>query len=91
MVGLPEISPPWHNLYLDDEKVSELTIDDCDLVEVVPYSATYYFLSRVVNAWLAHQEGRDPSYDAPVNRLAQLLPPIGDHAQGKLWVFEKRS
>ena len=87
--GLDPISPPWHNVYLDDAKVAGLEMPSARLAEVQPFSATYYFLSRVVNAWLAKREGASPSYDAPVNRLALDLPPFGDCAQGKLWVFER--
>lgn len=87
--GLDEISPPWHNVYLNDAQVDSLTIQGAKLIEVELYSATYYFLSRVVNAWLAAKEGKKPSYDALVNQLALNLPPVGDCAQGKLWVFEK--
>jgi hypothetical protein len=90
LAGLSEITPPWHNIYLDDARMAEASIDQCELVDVDSYSATYYFLSRVVNAWLAAQTGYEPRYDAPVNKLAQLLPAMGDHAQGKIWVFEKR-
>jgi len=90
MVGLQPIIAPWHNIYIDDEKVAMLNIEGCELTQVVPYSATYYFLSRVVNAWLAHQDGHEPHYDAPVNKLALTLPPIGDCAQGKIWVFERK-
>lgn len=90
MAGLKSITAPWHNIYLDDDKVEKLEIEGCELVQVVPYSATYYFLSRVVNAWLAEREGQEPRYDALVNELALTLPAIGDHAQGKIWVFERR-
>ncbi|MDP2808962.1 MAG: class I SAM-dependent methyltransferase [Rhodocyclaceae bacterium] len=88
-VGLEMIAPPWHNTYLDDTRVAALDIPGCRLLEVVPYSATYYFLSRVVNAWLAKREGLQPAYDAPVNQLAALLPPFGDCAQGKLWIWQR--
>lgn len=87
--GLEAISPPWHNIYLVDDLVAELKIPKVELVNVEPFSATYYFLSRVVNAWLADKEGIPPSYDAPVNQLALELPPFGDCAQGKLWIFER--
>lgn len=89
MVGLEAINPPWHNLYLDDVLLSEIVIPRCRLLEVVPYSSTYYFLSRVVNAWLAQREGRQPAYDSPVNQLAALLPPMGNCAQGKLWIWQR--
>ena len=61
-----------------------MKLDGC-----VYYSSTYYFLSRVVNAWEAAQSGKDPDYDAPVNQLALKLPPIGDFGQGRLWLWRK--
>lgn len=89
MVGLDRIASPWHNCYLSDTAIEGLHGKGLTLVSVEPFSATYYFLSRVVNAWLAKREGIEPAYDAPVNKLALSLPPFGDCAQGKLWVFEK--
>jgi SAM-dependent methyltransferase len=88
-LGLEVIAPPWHNHYLDDDLVSGAVIDGVKLVAVESFSSTYYFLSRVVNAWLAHSAGVKPSYNSPVNELALKLPPIGDFSQGKLWIFEK--
>lgn len=89
--GLEAISPPWHNVYLVDDLVASLVTPGAKLVDVDSFSATYYFLSRVVNAWLATKEGKQPSYDAPLNQLALNLPPFGDCAQGKLWVFKKNN
>ncbi|MBB1073507.1 class I SAM-dependent methyltransferase [Rhodoferax sp. 4810] len=88
-VGLTEIIPPWHNIYLNDNNMESLNLGDCYLTKVVPYSATYYFISRVVNAWLAKQENRDPQYEDTINQLAFYLPLISECAQGKLWVFQK--
>lgn len=87
--GLPAIKPPWHNRYLRDEEVGKLRIPGVRLERIVHYSSTYYFLSRVVNAWLARQEGREPEYDAPVNRLAMALPPLGELGQGRIWLWKK--
>lgn len=87
--GLEIISPPWHNIYLADDLVASLNMPEAKLVDVESFSATYYFLSRVVNAWLSEKEGKQPSYDAPVNELALELPPFGDCSQGKLWIFER--
>lgn len=89
IVGLEIIAAPWHNIYLDDGKLKSLHVDGCVLTQIIPYSSTYYFLSRVVNAWLAKLDGHEPLYDAPINQLALSLPAIGDCAQGKIWVFEK--
>ena len=89
MVGLDPVISPWHNRYLDDREMETIDVPDLHLLAVEPYSATYYFLSRVVNAWLANEQGEEPAYDAPVSKLALDLPAIGDCAQGKLWVFER--
>ena len=94
-LDLPEIVPPWHNHYLtEDEDIDgfekavaglavHLWADDYD------YSSTYYFLSRVVNAALATQEGREPDYNSPINRLALRLPAFGDFGQGRIWLWRR--
>lgn len=87
--GLSEIMPPWHNCYFRDAEVSSIDLENVRLVDVECYSATYYFISRVVNAWLAAQEAEEPRYEAKVNQLALLLPSVGDYGQGKLWTWER--
>jgi ubiquinone/menaquinone biosynthesis C-methylase UbiE len=89
LAGLDPVDPPWHNRYLVDSEVAALSVPGVRLVEVVPYSATYYFVSRVVNAYHAKMTGTEVSYDAPMNQLGLILPHIGDTAQGKLWIFER--
>jgi ubiquinone/menaquinone biosynthesis C-methylase UbiE len=88
-VGLPAITPPWHNRYLRDAEITAAVVPGLRLERVIDYSSTYYFLSRVVNAWLAGREGREPEYDAPVNQLAFELPPIGDVGQGRIWLWAR--
>lgn len=89
-VCLPEIKVPWHNCYFDDDSLWVLHWDIEAIIEQRnDFSATYYFLSRVVNAWLAQREGKDPDYNSPINHLAALLPSVGDTAQGKIWVWKK--
>jgi hypothetical protein len=66
-------------------------IKNCKLIEVIPYSSTYYFLSRVVNAWLANQKEIEPNYNSKINKLAFKLPLIGDCAQGKIYLYKKIS
>ena len=88
-VNLPVINPPWHNRYLRDAEVEQLRLTGAKLEAINDYSSTYYFLSRVVNACVAAQEGRDPEYNAPLNRLALRLPPIGDLGQGRIWLWRR--
>jgi ubiquinone/menaquinone biosynthesis C-methylase UbiE len=89
-VGLPAIIPPWHNRYFRNSEVEQISLPGVILEAINDYSSTYYFLSRVVNACLAAQEGKDPDYSAPINQLALRLPPIGDFGQGRIWLWRKR-
>ena len=88
-VSLSAIVPPWHNRYFRDAELAELRLPGVRLADVQFYSSTYYFLSRVVNAWQAAREGREPDYDAPINQLALQLPPMGDYGQGRLWLWRR--
>lgn len=86
-IDLPKINPPWHNRYLRDEEISSVGLN---LIEVVDFSSTYYFLSRIVNAHLARLGSKEPDYNSPVNQLALKLPSfISGFGQTKLWVWEK--
>jgi ubiquinone/menaquinone biosynthesis C-methylase UbiE len=85
-MGLPCISAPWHNCYLNP------ALDGYAATTKIPFSAVYYFLSRVVNAKLAHDAGHEPDYDSPINRLALSLPPDcvdPMFAMARLWVWRK--
>lgn len=88
--NLEQITPPWHNRYFREEEVEDLSKSEkINLVEINHFSSTYYFLSRVINAALASQNNKAPSYDSPLNKLALSLPPIGEMGQGKIWVWEQ--
>jgi hypothetical protein len=87
--GLTAIVPPWHNRYLREAEAEAARFTDARLEALLDFSSTYYFLSRVVNAWLSAQEGQEPSYDAVVNQLAHCLPSLGDVGQGKVWLWRK--
>ena len=91
-VGLSDIIPPWHNHYLHEMNLHSFgePFKNMTLLWEDNFSSTYYFLSRVVNAWLAKQEGKEPDYNSPVNQLALRLPPFfGNFGQVKLWVWTR--
>lgn len=89
-IGLPAIEHPWHNRYLRLAELPGMLPASVDVETISNFSSTYYFLSRVVNAWLAQHDGVEPSYDAPVNRLAFSLPSLELCAQTKIVVLKKR-
>jgi hypothetical protein len=96
-LGLDKIIPPWHNRYLKHQEVLELSYElqgeiDYRIWEYNSYSSLYYFLSRIVNAYVSKQIGEEPNYDSFINQLALFLPPQfvrGDFAQGRIYVWRK--
>lgn len=88
-IGLDPYQAPWHNRYLRDEEIMQLSIPGASLETVDYYSSTYYLLSRVVNAAVAKDLGKEPEYDSFINRLALKLPAIGCLGQGRIWVWRK--
>jgi len=89
LVGLPEIHAPWHNRYLRDTELSTLSDDGVYLEAIDYYSSSFYFLSRIINAAIAKNDGKEPDYDSPINNLAKKLPSIGKLGQGRIWVWRK--
>ncbi len=87
--GLTKIIAPWHDRYFCDAELQETTFPGVKLEGINDFSSTYYFLSRIVNAWLAAQDGQEPQYEAPVNQLALRLPPMGELGQAKIWLWRK--
>ncbi|MBN1615179.1 MAG: methyltransferase domain-containing protein [Deltaproteobacteria bacterium] len=88
-IGLPRINPPWHNCYFHEADVQKLHIHGVRLEHTDCFSSTYYFLSRIVNAWLAQEQNREPEYEASINHLALKLPSFGDMGQVKIWYWRK--
>ena len=87
--NLEKIIPPWHNRYFLEKEIKKISINDAKLIKVEPFTSTYYFVSRIINAWESKSSNKNPEYDAPINNLASLLPSIGDIGQTKLWIWEK--
>lgn len=93
MLALPEIKPPWHNRYLNyRDEVLPFFMEEDLLFDFVSFSGTYYFMSRVVNAYLAKQYGMEPAYDSTVNYLGKMLPPECVNMKGQVqsWIVRKK-
>lgn len=89
-IGLSAIEPPWHNHYLRVADVERSLPANVEIQEVLNFSSTYYFLSRVINAWFAKCNGVEPAYDSPINQLAFALPSLGLCSQTKIIVLKTR-
>ena len=91
MLDLERIDPPWHNVFVDETSVPKWATDEFVLEEVVPFSSTYHFLSRVVYARLAADKGEPLRYDSEINMLACRLPVVGDFGPARLWLWRRKS
>ena len=90
-IGLQPIVAPWHNRYLIDDEILSIEYPGISLEDINYYSSTYYFISRIINAWDAKQQGNsEPDYNSPCNRLALELPPMGNFGQGRIWIWRKK-
>ena len=89
-VGLPSITPPWHNRYLSLSELNAILPDHDLAYKIVEFSGTYYFVSRVVHAREASLEGREPSYGAAINQQSLDMPPLPLFGQSKIIIFDKK-
>jgi ubiquinone/menaquinone biosynthesis C-methylase UbiE len=94
VTGLSEIEMPWHNRYLREKEIRG--VDFAELVEYRDFSSIYYFLSRVVNAWIAKASNSEPQYDSSINQLATYLIDLREFesmglGQTRLWVWRRRA
>lgn len=74
---------PWHNLFLDDQRMRELpnVYPEIAAVSVEHFSSSYMFLTRILPLWrLLYYRGR----------LVIRLPNIGQWGYFKLFLIEKR-
>ncbi len=91
MLDLEPIPPPWHNVFLREADVAKWGERRYSIEEFVPFTSTYYFLSRVVYARLAADKGEQLQYDSDINLLALKLPSMGDLGAVRLWVWRHKS
>lgn len=89
-IGLSAIEQPWHNRYFRIEELEGFFPECVEIECISDFSSTYYFLSRVINAWLSQCNGVEPSYDAPINKLAFSLPSLNVCSQTKIVVLKKK-
>lgn len=88
IMDLPEIRPPSHNTYMDENELDSYP-EGVRLKEVVNYSGMYYFLSRVVQAYHSKLTGEPIKYTAAINQAALSMPEglCNMKGQGRLWVW----
>ena len=85
-LNLKKIIKPWHNLYLDDEKMKKTNFDGIKLISIKELFSTYYFTSRVLNA----ATNKKPKYNDLLNLTGWKLPQdiVKGFSQLRLYEFK---
>tara|TARA_B110000046_G_scaffold29575_1_gene31121 strand:- start:5488 stop:6252 length:765 start_codon:yes stop_codon:yes gene_type:complete len=87
---LPRIEMPWHNNYIDDERLqNDLKKINLKLSKINHFSSTYYFLSRIIYAHYANENKLTLDYNSIINQMSYKLPVYGKFSQTKIWEWEK--
>ncbi len=91
--GMPDISMPGFNRYLDQDAVVQALAGEVEVEEISDFASSYYVATRVLKPLLAARadvvvDVADP--DAEFNRWASMLPPAGDYGTQKLFVLRRR-
>ena len=91
-LNLLKIIKPWHNLYLDDNKIINCKYKKIKLIRIQELFSTYYFLSRIINAYQNKLNMLPSKYDDDLNLLGWKLPQdvTKGFSQLKLYQFKLR-
>jgi len=86
-LGIEDIKPPWHNKYLDENKLKH--IKGFELQKTIDFSSTYFIGSRVFYALLCKIFKKNPEYLSFWNKLFVKLPSMGNFGIQKLFILRK--
>jgi len=86
--GLPAIPLKPFNLYLDEALVVDELAPRATHIEVVDFSSSYFFGTRVLKPLLGAALGVDVPADSAWNRFFAALPPFGAVGMQRLFVVE---
>lgn len=87
-ISLEKIIKPWHNTYLNLSDLNFLKPERCTM-QIKEFSGSYYFVSRVINAFQSQQENKLPVYDSVINKMSLKLEPLPVCGQTKIIIFDK--
>ncbi len=88
--GLKPLSQPWHNLYIDEDKLKRFTKPYFKL-KINYFSSTYYLFSRVIYRCLMGDNVNKLKRNSIINKIGLRLPSFGKWGVQRLYVLKKRS
>lgn len=92
--GLHKIKPPFHNLFLNDDKIRKYKFKNLELKEIVNFSSNFYFITRIIYAYGAKYFLKEElNYNHFLNKVALRLNDEIlkiDLSQIKAYIFIKK-
>ena len=68
---LKKIIPPFHNLFLDDNKIRNHVFKNTKLTNIIPFSSDFYYITRIIYAIYAKfYLKKKPSFNHPLQKVA---------------------
>jgi len=91
-VKLPKIVKPWHNTYFKDEQIKRKKFRNIKFIKIHEFTSTYYFVSRIINAYLKKKE-KKKIFNRSINKLGMLLDQglIPGFSQNKIYEFKRKT
>lgn len=91
ILGLKKIKMPWHNRYIDNEKLIKFKFKKIIFKKLHEFSSSFYFISRVLNAFDAKIR-KNNKFDERLNQLAFLINQhlVNGYSQNVIFEFKKK-
>lgn len=86
---LRQLSAPWHNLYVDEDKLLNFSKNFFS-VKIDNFSGTYYFFSRIIYRWLMGDDATKLKQHSIWNTIGITLPSFGAWGVQRLYIMEKK-
>lgn len=92
--NLHEITPPFINLFFNDENVKNYRFQNVKLVEIVPFASDFYYITRLIYARYAKEHLKEKTnYDHPLEKIAISMADrmsTKDYSQIQTYIFKKK-
>jgi ubiquinone/menaquinone biosynthesis C-methylase UbiE len=85
---LKQLTPPWHNLYVDENKLLDFS-KKLFTVKIDNFSGTYYFFSRILYRWFMGDDATKLKQESVWNTIGITLPSFGACGVQRLYIMKK--
>ena len=89
-LGLKKISAPWHNLFIDDNHFTNTK--KMRFNKIYNFTGSYYFFSRVINAFIKKEKNKEPRNNDKLNLMAMKINQnlFEEYSREKIYEFKNK-